>query len=321
MLEKHSLLTQRLSDTSPGQFFLVQGPTDTVILERLATLNKRLEQAVEQGLISGASSPYDWLIDQPAQQRNAQMSVAANATALAFVERQLNVELAKQNRDVVLAQPNDFANYSPFASLWITGKDKGAVVLLSGVVPESLNALQQIGDTLEGVDFINLTADISTSLGFYRNLILWIVGFSLLIMLVILSRLYKKDSLHICLPCLLSLLLTLGMLGWFAIPISLFSALPLLLLLGLSIDYALLMHSEREHKDVWASVCHLTVLRTVEPIVDTGAQPFRHDRFDRHHAGMGVDTSATRSPVQIDPIIEKAGSGSARRTAKKAIFP
>ena len=254
LLERQTKVAHRLSDTSPSQFFLVQAADETTTLDRLALLHDRLEDAVRRGVIRQAVSPYDWLPDQRRQQENARLTAAANASALAYVERHLNVNLKRPTFDAALAQPNDLKSFTPFGSLWIDGSNQGAIVLLSGVGPDSLVDLQKIADSLDGVSFVNLTADISSSLGVYRTILLCIVGLSLLTTLWLLRRLYRKDSLHVCLPCLLSLGLTLGLLGWFGIPISLFSTLPLLLLLGLSVDYALLMHSEREHSTVWASI-------------------------------------------------------------------
>lgn len=254
MLETQATLNQRLSDTSPSQFFLVQAPDDQTTLDRLASLHDRLESAVRQGIIRQAFSPYDWLPDYRRQQENARLTAAANASALAYVERHLKIALQRPTQDTPLANPSDLTALPPFGSLWLDGSNKGAVVLLSGVGPDSLGALQNIADSLDGVSFINLTADIATSLGSYRTILLWIVGLSLVMTLWLLRRLYRKDVIHVCLPCLLSLLMTLGILGWCGIPVSLFSTLPLLLLLGLSVDYALLMHSEQEHSTVWASI-------------------------------------------------------------------
>lgn len=257
LLHQQNAIATRLSNTSPSQFFLVQGTSDDDTLNLLVKLEQQLRTATEQGVVTNYVSPHVWLGSTSMQNADAALVARANATAKRHVEQQLGTTLPVTENQSRPATPLDMAHFAPFASLWLTNEASlggSAIVLLSGVDAESIEPLEQIAKALPGISFVNITQDIADSLAFYRTLILWIVLGSTLAIVIALLALYRRDAHHIFLPSCLSLFLTPCILGLLGIPLSLFTALPLILLLGLSVDYGLLMYTERAHDNVWASI-------------------------------------------------------------------
>ena len=56
------------------------------------------------------------------------------------------------------------------------------------------------------------------------------------------------------LPTAAALLCTVGIQGWLSVPVSLFTVLPMILLLGLGADYAVLLYSKPREKTALLSV-------------------------------------------------------------------
>ena len=99
---------------------------------------------------------------------------------------------------------------------------------------------------IDGVRFVNTTAEVAESLAHYRNGVFYALLGALAVIGLILATSLKKRFLDFWLPTLLSIVLTLGICGFAGLPFSLFTVLPLVLVVGLGVDYAIVLYSESD---------------------------------------------------------------------------
>ncbi len=77
---------------------------------------------------------------------------------------------------------------------------------------------------------------------------MFVLAAFVLVALVLLKREGAGATLRILLPTLLACVLTLALLGWLAQPFNLFTAIALLLVLGIGVDYALFLEQGEGHE-------------------------------------------------------------------------
>ena len=82
------------------------------------------------------------------------------------------------------------------------------------------------------------------SLATYRNGVLYALLIALGVIGAILAFSMRRRFIDFWAPTALSIALTSGLCGFAGIPLSLFSVLPLVLVVGLGVDYAIVLYSE-----------------------------------------------------------------------------
>jgi predicted exporter len=96
------------------------------------------------------------------------------------------------------------------------------------------------------VDLIDRIAAISQVLHTYRVAIGWLLVVVYLIAGVVLSRRFGwREVPSLLLPSAAASLVTLGLFGWFGVPVNLFTLLALWLVLGLGVDYGIFLRHGR----------------------------------------------------------------------------
>lgn len=233
-----------LSPASPGQLFVIQGSDSESVLQRNETLQKRLAQLTADGIIGMSPNPAALLPSQKSQRQAQALTTEANRRALELTEKTLESDFPAPIESGVLLTPEIFKRIAP-ASLtrfWLS--DTSLLVPLSGVTAESLPYLQKLASEVKGVRFVNTTAEVAESLATYRNGVLYTLLFALGVIAVILALGLGRRFLHFWMHTALSIVLTLGVCGFAGMPFSLFSVLPLVLVVGLGVDYAIILYSE-----------------------------------------------------------------------------
>ena len=233
-----------LSPASPGQLFVIQGSDSESVLQRNETLQKRLAQLTADGIIGMSPNPAALLPSQKSQRQAQALTTEANRRALELTEKTLESDFPAPIEGGVLLTPEIFKRIAP-ASLtrfWLS--DTSLLVPLSGVTAESLPYLQKLASEVKGVRFVNTTAEVAESLATYRNGVLYTLLFALGVIAVILALGLGRRFLHFWMPTALSIVLTLGVCGFAGMPFSLFSVLPRVLVVGLGVDYAIILYSE-----------------------------------------------------------------------------
>ena len=171
------------------------------------------------------------------------LTAEANRRALELLTKKLGAQLPTPSKTIDAPNYKDWRRQLPEAlqRLWLN--DTNVIVPLSGITAASLPALERLSDTLPGVSFINTTADIARALESLRGELLRALGAAILLVAVLLRLTLRHGWWRRLAPTLAAMTLTLAVAGASGLPLSLFTVLPLILVLGLGVDYAVVLYS------------------------------------------------------------------------------
>ncbi len=256
VLAEQQAVSEKVAPTSPGQFFVVRGLTTDSVLEHLSQLKPLLNNAVKNGVITGFRTGDGPLLSKAEQMQNRRLTETANRQAIAATEKTLGAPVASpaSTADMPLTLQDWLKSHAGrlFASFWLS--DTETVVYLSGVTPVSLEPLSLLAKQVPGASFVNTTGGIRASLSHWRSNILLVLAGAFCLMAAFLAVIYRKKAVRMSLPTALGLFCTAGLLGWLDVPVSLFTVLPMILLLGLGADYAVLLYAKPAGISVHVSV-------------------------------------------------------------------
>jgi len=245
---------------SPAQFFLVQGADAEQVLQREQALVGKLDALEAQGRIGGHQAISDWWPAQSRQQADAALTARIESSVLAQVGAATGETLARP----AYAAPAGIETFLhdpvslPFRHLWLgkLGNGRASVVMVDDLSrADALAALRAQADGLDGVRWVDRTADFSQLLGHYRRMMGALLLAGVVLVFGVLAWRYRGQSWRVITPTLLAGLLTVALLGWFGQPLLLFNVLALLLLLGMGIDYGIFLLEHRGDRSAWLSVC------------------------------------------------------------------
>ncbi|MCL7714677.1 hypothetical protein K5L01_08485 [Stenotrophomonas sp. CPCC 101365] len=254
-------LSQLLGMPSPAQFYLVQGRTAAQLLEHEERLTERLRALVDAQRIGGYRAISDWLPSPARQAADARLVDAVEPAVLAAISEVVGERLERPAfKDAPLTAEAfiDSPASGPFRHLWlgeVDGRLTSVVMVDDLSRADALVALETAADGLQGVRWVDRTADFSQLLAHYRTLMsgLLLVGIGLVFGALWLR--YRSRAWRVFAPTLIAGALTLGLLGLFGQPLQLFNVLALLLLLGMGIDYGIFLVEHRGDASAWLAVC------------------------------------------------------------------
>lgn len=268
LAEAQTRLSTALRLPSPAQVFVVSGATEDAVLaaeERLLTALRADPTLDIQPLAMADYVPSAARQAEDARLvREALRRITPRMTDVLGAGPQLpdpSPEAPRVTADAVLATPFGAA----LGHLRLTSeadvaagveKTVAHLVMLSGVRAEHLEKLRALesvaradgpdasatSDIATRVRFVNLTGDMETILTQYRNRVLEsaLAGFGLLA-LVALRIFGLHNAWRALLPALFGMLGALAAFGWTGIPVTLFTTLAIVLVLGLGVDYGIFL--------------------------------------------------------------------------------
>lgn len=268
LAEAQTRLSTALRLPSPAQVFVVSGATEDAVLaaeERLLTALRADPTLDIQPLAMADYVPSAARQAEDARLvREALRRITPRMTDVLGAGPQLpdpSPEAPRVTADAVLATPFGAA----LGHLRLTSeadvaagveKTVAHLVMLSGVRAEHLEKLRALesvaradgpdasatSDIATRVRFVNLTGDMETILTRYRNRVLEsaLAGFGLL-GLVALRIFGLRNAWRALLPALFGMLGALAAFGWAGIPVTLFTTLAIVLVLGLGVDYGIFL--------------------------------------------------------------------------------
>jgi len=245
---------------SPAQFFLVQGADAEQVLRREEALVARLDALEAQGRVGGHQAISDWWPSRAHQDADAALTARVENAVLAQVGDATGETLARPvygaaaGIDAFLRDPVSL----PFRHLWLgkLGNGQASVVMVDDLSrPDGLSTLRDQAQGLDGVRWVDRTADFSELLGHYRRMMGALLLAGVVLVFGVLAWRYRGQSWRVIAPTLLAGLLTVALLGWMNQPLQLFNVLALLLLLGMGIDYGIFLLEHRGDRSAWLSVC------------------------------------------------------------------
>ena len=136
------------------------------------------------------------------------------------------------------------------------GDQHASIVALRGVTRSNLPALGQVAAGLAGVVWIDQISEISALLGAYRYYMGWVLLVSYVAVYALLYPRYRQASWRVLAPTAVATLLTLALLGIAGQGLQLFHLLALMLLLGIGVDYGIILQEPDSQEDgiAWVAV-------------------------------------------------------------------
>ena len=247
-----------------SQFYLVEGKTADDLLRHEEALRERLDKITGPDARNALSHYVSVSAFVPSATRQ-QQNRASLALQIFGDERVLRERLSDASLRDVLADRfiADFESSegllltvedwlasplsTPFRHLWLgqvnDGVGKGglaAIVQLQGI--RDLAALDEASGKLAGVTFVDKAGSVSRLFREYRQWgALWLFGASSLVYGLFCLRYGPAQAAFMLLPTLIAMALVLGAFGYLAIPLTLFSLMGFILVLGVGVNYAIFL--------------------------------------------------------------------------------
>jgi predicted exporter len=271
LIDDQIKLSKLLDAPTPVQFFLVRGDSVEMVLQREETLKQRLDPLIAQHRISGYQAMSNWVPSARTQQARRELldaKLLADDGPLAGLAAQTGEDRhwIAATRDGLKAAGtpltmDDFLKTpasEPWRHLWL-GQTEGvyaSIVALRGLQSAAVPQLQQAAQGLDGVQWVDKVAEISSVLGRYRQYMGWVVAGAYAVVFALLFPRYRRRTWRVLAPTALASLATLALLGYASQHLQLFHVLALMLLLGVGVDYGIFMqeHPDRRNTTPWLAV-------------------------------------------------------------------
>lgn len=246
-LKRQESEIRRLTGTgSSSQFYLVTGPNREAVLQTEEALITRLDAAQRNGALAQFYAVAQAVPSESRQRENRSLIRERLLTPfLASYYDRIGIDHRPPEReqDGAFLTPAAIAPGSPlsfFRNLMIENGASGAshLVLLDGIV--RIDEISQLGAGLAGVRLVDPTGDFSRLFGEYRQRAILLLALSAALMMPILFWRYGlRGGLRVLLPSATALVLTPPLVALGGAPFTFFNAIALLLVLAISIDYAI----------------------------------------------------------------------------------
>ncbi len=275
LMTEQRLVGQALNEAN-SQFFLVTGDSAQSVLTHEEDLRVKLDEqfVAHPQLQVRYRAVSEWL---PSIQRQQQIE-QASLKAIPVLQTQLGLDVDLSTNAGQYIEPQAWLS-QPFAPLlqrqWLGQQPDGRWATLLSLTGQTntheLSVLHKATAGLPHVIWVDNVTHYGQLLAKYRNIILLILTLSYVATLAILWPRYRSNAALLLVPPLVGTLLSLSALGWLGIPIQLFTVLPLLLILGMGIDYGIfLLEHVEEQERMWMVTC----LSTISTILSLGMLGF-----------------------------------------------
>lgn len=261
LINQQVRISQMLGLPSPAQFYLVQGDSAEQVLQREEALVERLRVLAAKKQIGGYRAISDWLPSVQRQHADATLTGAIEPRVLAQVGDAVGETLPRPEYATQDLQAQAFLDSPvamPFRHLWLgtVGQGMASVVMVDDLSrADALTLLEAQTEGIDGVRWVDRTADFSKLLKHYRKLMSALLLVGIVLVFAVLYWRYRAQAWRVFAPTLVASALTLGLLGLFGQPLQLFNVLALMLLLGMGIDYGIFLIEHRGDASAWLAVC------------------------------------------------------------------
>jgi predicted exporter len=271
LIDDQIKLSKLLDAPTPVQYFLVRGDSVEQMLQREELLKARLDSFIATQRISGYQAMSNWVPSartQTARRALIEEKLLANGGPLQGIAAQTGedaqwVAAARANL-LSAATPlslDDFLKSpasEPWRHLWL-GESNGvyaSIVALRGMSNASASQVLLAAEGLDGVQWVDKVAEISSVLGRYRQDMSWVVLGAYAVVFALLFPRYRGRTWRVLAPTALASVTTLAVLGYTGQNLQLFHVLALMLLLGVGVDYGIFMQEQsgRNDRTPWLAV-------------------------------------------------------------------
>ncbi|MES2018970.1 MAG: MMPL family transporter [Pseudomonadota bacterium] len=264
LIDDQIKLGKLLDAPTPVQYYLVRGASAEVVLQREEALKRRLDPLIADASIGGYQALSNWV---PSQQLQAQRRTLVESTLLQpggpleavgkTIGEDASWAAATRAHLLTPTAPLSVAAFlqtppsEPWRHLWL-GESNGvhaSIVAIRGLKIASLPKLRSAAAGLEGVQWVDKVAEISSVLGRYRQYMGWVVLGAYLVVLAVLFPRYRRNAWRVVAPVATASVATVAVLGYAGQALQMFHVLALMLLLGVGIDYGIFMQENAERRD------------------------------------------------------------------------
>lgn len=271
LLAEQQRVAELAGVASPAQFLLVHAATTEEVLQIEERLALELDSVRKTGLLGAYQAVSLWAPSQQRQRQDhelLQQKLYASGGWLDQLGQQIDLPaawLATSRSAHAAAQPlalQAWLDAPASAALryqWLgkVGEQTVSVITLQGLQGQAgSSAVRAAAQKIAGVTWVDRAGDFSQLLKTYRIEMAQVAAGAYVLVFAALLWRYRRAALRVVAPTVLASLITLGCLGWLAIPVNLFTVLALLLVLGVGIDYGIYMEEERHDPDsaAWIGV-------------------------------------------------------------------
>ena len=264
-------LSKLLDAPTPVQYFLVRGDSTETVLQREEMLKARLDTLIAAKRISGYQAISNWapsVKTQAVRRALIEDKLLADDGPLQGIATQAGEDAqwisATRNGLLAAGSPltlDDFLKSpasEPWRHLWL-GQTEGvyaSIVALRGLSSAAVPQVLLAAEGLDGVQWVDKVAEISSVLGRYRAYMSWVVLGAYAVVFALLFPRYRGRTWRVLAPTALASIATLALLGFASQNLQLFHVLALMLLLGVGVDYGIFMqeHPDRRDHTPWLAV-------------------------------------------------------------------
>ena len=241
LLESQLAVSRALALPSPAQAFVLQGLTLSETLEHEEALLSAMEAIPE--LKSLTPSGLSMLLPSDAKQ-DADRDLVAAATAVPRLLELLGASPKGPDAQRIALNDLESTPWRELTHRFVLENQPGrtvTVLMLAGVEPKHLPFLTKAAEAVPGAYFVDITRGMSEGLSLYRDLILMVLAAGIVLLWALLTLRFGRESWRAVLPSALGILAALAVFGWTGTPVTIFTALGLVLVLGLGVDYGIFL--------------------------------------------------------------------------------
>jgi predicted exporter len=256
LLQEEAALRSVMGGSDGRRFFVVTGSSTEEVLKRQDDLVSRLRALVSQGALDGFQSVGSFVPSESTQRRRAELlrevvleqgkALHAGLSELGIPEHTITSFFERAAGQTI--EPLSLADWrkSPASlglrQLWVVGNESppAAILPLQGIRDEAL--LRGLARPAHGIFFYDQLADTTDLMMRYRRAAAAVsFGCYLLVFAVLVARYGLTRGARGMLPACASVIATTAALGLLGQPITLFSVLANVIVLGLAIDYSVFL--------------------------------------------------------------------------------
>ena len=238
-----------------SRFFLVQANNEQALLEKEEQLTLALAGLKTNNLLSGYTAITRSL---PSLQRqhmiheqltskvlNPNGALPQLLQQLGFAANDIDTRVAEFTSASTSLTVDDWlhsAASTPYRDLWLGNSNDHYATIVSLVGVKDVAALRQVAAATQGVQLIDRVNAVSEVLRSYRLAMSWLLCVVYVATWLLLGFKYGwREAPLILVPSALASAVTVGLFGWFGVPVNLFVLLALWLVLGLGVDYGIFL--------------------------------------------------------------------------------
>lgn len=256
LISAQAEVSRRLALPSPAQCFVIEAADIRTALTREKALRERIaaENTLAHVRLTGLGS---WVADRDTEADGARLSRRAVEIVSPALEEMLGaVPLPPAATPFTVEALRGTPAEEAAKTFILADKPTGTalLVMLAGLSPKDLPQLAAAAADLEGVQFVDMTGHMSETLETYRDIVLGLLAAGLLLLFVLLTKPFGRDAWRAVTPAAIGILVAGAVSGWLGIPFTLFTALAMVLLLGIGADCGIFLASAPTDGRAWAAV-------------------------------------------------------------------